>query len=440
MQAVLSFDQAPPFAAPFRFFLTAPLFPLLAGLLLLIEGPPALASRWTPAMLALTHLIAVGFMLQAMLGAMIQILPVVAGANLPRPLLVARALHLLLVTGALALAAGFLGLFASAFPLTAVLLGTGVGGFALIAAFSLRGIPATSASIRSFRLALVGLCGLLVLGIMLAGGLSGLWRVPLIDLTRVHVNWALAGWGLALLSAVAYVVVPMFQITPAYPARFTRAFGPALLIAVLLASLAPLAADDVAELLQMPVIVLAAIFCGTTLWLQARSKRARPDATQKFWRLAMLAGLAAALLWAVARIVPPLAAWDGWPLLFGILVLVGGFMSVIIGMLYKIIPFLIWLHLQNRGKGRVIAPNMKAVLAESRMLRHLRLHLGACALLLAAVVWPAGLAHLAGLALMVASGYLFANLLAAARLYRQHAARVDAVLAEAVHAVAKEGA
>ncbi len=115
-------------------------------------------------------------------------------------------------------------------------------------------------------------------------------------------------------------------------------------------------------------------------------------------------------------------------------------MSVIIGMLYKIIPFLIWLHLQNRGKGRVIAPNMKAVLAESRMLRHLRLHLGACALLLAAVVWPVGLAHLAGLALMVASGYLFANLLAAARLYRQHAARVDAVLAEAVHAVAKEGA
>lgn len=438
MQAVLSFDQAPPFAAPFRFFVSAPLFSLLAGLLLAVAGPQALVSRWLPETLALTHLIAVGFMLQVMLGAMIQVLPVVAGANLPRPLLVARVLHGLLLGGALALAAGFLDLFAGAFTLAIALLGSGIGGFALIAAFSLRGIPATSASIGGFRLALVGLGGLLVLGVLLAGGLAGLWQVPLLALTRLHINWALAGWGLALLSAVAYVVVPMFQITPAYPALFTRHFAPALLASVLLASCAPLVDEDLGELLQLPVIALAVLFCGTTLGLQARSKRARPDATQKFWRLAMFAGLAAALLWAGARLVPPLAQWDGWPLLFGILVLVGGFMSVIIGMLYKIVPFLIWLHLQNRGQGRVFAPNMKAVLAETHMLRHLRLHLLACALLLAAVFWPEGLARLAGLALMGASAALFANLLAAARLYRQHAAHVDAVLAGDMKAAAKE--
>ena len=29
---------------------------------------------------------------------------------------------------------------------------------------------------------------------------------------------------------------------------------------------------------------------------------------------------------------------------FGVLVLVGGFMAVIVGMLYKIVPFLVWLH------------------------------------------------------------------------------------------------
>ncbi|MDQ5914882.1 MAG: hypothetical protein QG584_773, partial [Pseudomonadota bacterium] len=86
MQALLSFEQAPPIAAPFRFFLTAPLFSGLAGLLLLVDGPELLTSRWTPGALALTHLIAAGFVLQVMLGAMIQILPVVAGANLRHPL------------------------------------------------------------------------------------------------------------------------------------------------------------------------------------------------------------------------------------------------------------------------------------------------------------------------------------------------------------------
>ena len=68
MQALLSFDKAPPFAAPLRFFLTAPFFALLAGLLLVWEGPSLLVSRWTPGTLAATHLLTIGFMLQIMLG------------------------------------------------------------------------------------------------------------------------------------------------------------------------------------------------------------------------------------------------------------------------------------------------------------------------------------------------------------------------------------
>ena len=75
MQALLSFNKAPPFAAPLRFFLTAPLFAMTAGLLLLVLGPDMFASRWMPGLLAATHLITVGFMLQVMLGALIQILP-----------------------------------------------------------------------------------------------------------------------------------------------------------------------------------------------------------------------------------------------------------------------------------------------------------------------------------------------------------------------------
>ena len=85
MQALLSFDQAPPISAPMRYFLTAPLFAILAGVLILVSGPDIFASRWTPAALALTHLITAGFMLQVMLGAMQQLLPVAVGA-IPAPM------------------------------------------------------------------------------------------------------------------------------------------------------------------------------------------------------------------------------------------------------------------------------------------------------------------------------------------------------------------
>ena len=85
MQALLSYEQSPPLAAPFRFFLTAPCCGVLAGLLLIVYGEDALVMRWTPAALALTHAVTAGFMLQAMLGALIQILPVVVGVNLAAP-------------------------------------------------------------------------------------------------------------------------------------------------------------------------------------------------------------------------------------------------------------------------------------------------------------------------------------------------------------------
>ena len=72
-------------------------------------------DSWTPEALALTHLITVGFMLQVMLGAMLQILPVVAGANMARPRRLATLVHLAITLGGLLLAAGFLGVHPLAF-------------------------------------------------------------------------------------------------------------------------------------------------------------------------------------------------------------------------------------------------------------------------------------------------------------------------------------
>jgi hypothetical protein len=105
-----------------------------------------------------------------------------------------------------------------------------------------------------------------------------------------------------------------------------------------------------------------AIFAAHTLHLQRRSKRARFDATQHYWRVAMLCTLAACSLWLAPRL-PTLAERSRVAWLCGVLALFGGFMSVMIGMLYKIVPFLVWLHLQNLGGGQFLAPNMNKVIA-----------------------------------------------------------------------------
>jgi hypothetical protein len=318
MQALLSFEQAPPIAAPFRFFLTAPLFSALAGVLLLTNGAEIFSSRWSSAALAATHLITVGFMLQVMIGAMVQILPVVAGANLGRPLLVASVVHGLMVPGTLALIAGFLGVSALAFPLALLFLVAGIGLFLVMAARSLHGVPSTSATIAGFKRALLGLLVVVVIGFALVGGLEGHWSLAMMSVTRMHVAWGLGAWGLGLLSAIAYVVVPMFQITPQYPVWFSRSFGGVLLASVMMASLALLTETEwLLSVLEATIVWMSAGFCAMTLWLQARSKRARPDLTQRFWRLGLFCGLVACLLWGAIRVIPVLEPQAEWPLAFG---------------------------------------------------------------------------------------------------------------------------
>src|SRR6476661_6745801 len=107
IQRVLSFDDAPPLSGPLRFFLTAPLFSLAAAATLFWYGDAALESRWAMSTLALTHMLTLGFLAMVMCGALLQILPVVAGVLIPRPALTASVVHMALTAGTALLVSGF---------------------------------------------------------------------------------------------------------------------------------------------------------------------------------------------------------------------------------------------------------------------------------------------------------------------------------------------
>ncbi len=432
MQNLLSFDQAPPISAPLRFFLTAPLFAMLAGLLLLYSGPELFASRWMPATLALTHLFTAGFLLQVMLGALQQLLPVVVGANIAQPLRVATWVHASTSFGALALTAAFLTYAPWLFGCAAALLATGVLVFLAAAARAMRGIVANNPTILGLQLALLGLGVTVLSGALLALALGLQWDIPLLQLTDLHLGWGLMAWSCSVLAAVGFVAVPMFQLTPEYPPRFARAFVPTALGCVLLWTASDLAGWAAASTLFAAATVAAAgTYCLVTLHLLRNSKRAKNDATHRFWRYAMLSGTLACALWLVAQFVDGLGQWPHWPMLFGVLLVLGGFASVTLGMLYKIVPFLVWLHLQNQGSGRVLAPNMKKVLPQVQIDRQMRAHFVAYALLLLSVIWPAWCVYPAGLALIASNAWLLRNLLYAMGVYRRHGAAIQAAASAA---------
>ncbi len=429
----LTLAQAPPISVPFRFFLTAPLFGVAAGVLLLILGPEALASRWSPATLALTHLLTLGFLALVMCGAAIQILPVLAGVPVPAALPVGTAVHLALTLGSVALVWAFLqgtpGLFVTALGLLG-------GGFALFlgaVGLALLRVKVADPTVKGVGAAWTALLITLLLGLYLAGAMVGLWSPAYVSLLiDLHLGWGLLGWVGLLLVAVGYRVVPLFQITPEYPLPLRRALAPAVLLLLSAWSLASLADPELVSLAVLPAALPFVLFAAYTLWLQTQRRRRVADLTLQFWRVAMLGLIATALIWLAALLIP---AWSGrseYPLLLGMGLLAAVGLSVTNGMLYKIVPFLAWFHLQHRQMaliqfGLVEIPHMKALLPDRWARRQLWLHLGVLALGAAAPFLPDLLARPLGLLLICSFGLLWINLVLAAHRYRQADRRLTEV-------------
>jgi hypothetical protein len=234
-----------------------------------------------------------------------------------------------------------------------------------------------------------------------------------------------------LVIGVSILVVPMFQLTPPYPEWLARLLPAGLLMALALWSLQLFVPEAIARAWQPGValagVLLAGFYAATTLWLQSRRRRRVTDATFIFWRGAMLSLLAFTLSWVAFEILPALGEHARAPLWLGVLALPGLFLSVIAGMLYKIMPFLNWLHLQQQGGMAMPPPNMKQMIPEVSMRGQMRLHFAALALLLAAVLWPV-LALPAGLAFTVSCLWLEWNLVGAARVYARFRDKIRATV------------
>ena len=410
----LSLSQTPPLAVPLRFFLTAPLFVIAAAFVLLLSGPELFATRWSPTMLALTHLITLGFLGSCMLGAMQQLLPVLVGVPVVGARAVSLLLYLLWSTGTLCMVLGMDLGWAAGLQGGALLLGLAVAGLVLVAGRSLLRSSSRHATVPAMALAITALVAAFSMALYLLWHYG--WQLPLAHpLTRLHIGWAAVGWVGLLIIGVAYQVVPMFQITPEYPRWLRRSLAPVLGLLLALWPLMPWPA--VKEAIPWVLALGMMGFALQTLRLQGQRRRRLADVTLDFWRLAMAALILASLAWMANHLYPHSAL----ELAAGVLFLLGFAYSAVNGMLYKIVPFLIWLHLNNRlqqaGRWQGKVPNMKQVIPERMARWQFRLHLMALALLLPGLLTSVVPPFMIGLAWLANSGLLWWNLLQALRLY-----------------------
>ncbi len=373
MMGGLSPEQGPPLWVPMRLFMAGAAALVLAGALLMGFGGEVFANRYMPSTLAFTHLITLGFFGAIMFGALYQMVPVVAGAPLPWPIL-SLASALLWGLGVLSLAGAFVSGLPALYAVASLALLSGLVCFVVPLAVALIGAPTRTATVWGLRSAAVGLIVVAGLGLMLTWVRAG--EPAFYSLTEVwglHVGFAALVWISGLISAVSWQVLPMFYTAPSPPQWLTLSSLIAGAVA-LVGGLASWALFESAPL-NLAFLVPSALMTfviAPVIWLYqiSRRRRRRADASLRFWQSASVLSfsVAAAWIWAALSYDPRAHIVAGWLFFMGW----GGL--IVHGMLTRIVPFLVWFHRFSSLMGKQPVPPMRQLWPDRRIQRGWQLH------------------------------------------------------------------
>ena len=395
--ARLSIERGPDVAEPGIYLRSVPAWGALAGLMLLAEGPALLASRWSPATVALVHVFTLGVLGNALFGSVLQFLPAAAGVRVPIGGRWAKGLHAALNLGAACLVAG---LWWSSPGLSAA----GAAGVGLaFAGWVVATLPGVLAKVHGsllhagIALSLLAALATAAMGVLLVAALAGAIELSILRWTDLHAATGVVGWMLVLLVAVSRVVMPMFQGTPEVPGRMQGAWLLWVAIGLPVAGFAWILAGRREALGALTAVAMLSLALGG-LWLQRRARRVSGATLGLFWRI----GLVSLALAAVVAWLPGERA-----VLVGVLVLAVGLPMLVLGMLLEIDAFLGWISLHRRcGRGLQL-PGVQTLLPPARRLVLLRLFALASLALVLSTLWPDPVGtRFAGALVVVAYGAL----------------------------------
>ncbi|RLJ70830.1 hypothetical protein BCF55_1114 [Hydrogenivirga caldilitoris] len=406
--AGLNLLYLPPFSIVARFFLTASLFCLfgvLISLYMLFTG--------TFSLQALVHTYTVGFMAMTMFGALFQMLPVVAGATIENPLPKAAFTHVTLTLGTLLFVTGFLLSHDTVLYTGLFILSISFLFVAPMMLFKLLKLKSYSPTSLGMKFALAFFLGAFLTGLLLLFGLKGVFLVSYTYLLQLHVSLMLWGWVALLIASVAFQVIEMFFVTPPYLRFFSYNLPYAL---TLLFFFNLLTGFHWSTKLLLSLLYISFVVLTVTRLLRRRRKISDPLIS--LWYTGMFFLFLSCLLY------PFIEREFRVFLLF--LFTFGTFaQSVIMAMMYRIIPFLVWIHLSNKGIPN--APTMHEVIRPKRVWWSYYMHLMSIFIFLVSffsevrVLWL-----ITALSYLVSFATLFLNLLSGILTYLRRGAQQGA--------------
>ncbi|ADR32683.1 hypothetical protein Sulku_0015 [Sulfuricurvum kujiense DSM 16994] len=354
----LSLDQAPPISAVMRFFLTVPLFGILLSLSIFFH-PEAVLTPAHPISLAVIHMMFLGVITMAMIGALFQMQSVLGGRPIPAASGNALIIHVFLTVGILSLSGAFAFNASVMFIVAAVFLASSILYTAnLILPLLFGGV--THDTLRGMRLALISLSLTALFGIVMASSYANSSFSTMHDAIRTsHYSLGLIGWIGTLIVAVAFQVIEMFYVTIPYNGWCKRNAFRIIAASLFLKVVWLFFAFPYVWIFDLTLGALFTGFIITTLKRLQLRKRRVSDVSILFWTTGI------ALLY-IAIMAYGVYEWGNYkPLLsISLIAFILFSLSIILGMMGKIVPFLVWFHLSSNGI--MDAPIMSNIIPQSR--------------------------------------------------------------------------
>ena len=352
-----------PLAVPLPFLLTGVCAAALFGLLLPWVAPEAVQAPDFPHVLALVHLATLGWLTMTIMGASLQLVPVMIVA----PLRATRFLpwqYPVYTGGVVLLLSGFWWMRPWLLAVGGVVIVLAVLHYVVVLGITLVHATTRPLTLRFLAASLLYLCLVVSLGLTAALNMQfGFLGAGTDRLLLIHLTLGVLGWLSSLLMGISYTLVRLFALVHGHDDRLGRTNFVLLQGSIVGLALGFLFSWLALILLGGGVLIATAWLFAYDFWRMFRTRhRKLLDVTQYH----SMAAVVSFCLVVPAGIASVVFGWQQPAVLaaLGLAALVGWLGQSIIGYLYKIVPFLVWHTRYGPLVGREKVPLMRELVHE----------------------------------------------------------------------------
>jgi hypothetical protein len=367
----------PPFWLTAEHFASALIWLLLGAIGLVTVAEELAAGNFlAPRLLAVTHVFTLGVLTTTIYGALNQFFPGALGITI-RSVRVAHWTWVLHTAGTLALVTGFWLWRPSLLGLGWILLFAGVFGSSWNLLPQRRKAPRGLLIGRYVSAGHIAFGTALLVALARIGNTLGWWPIDRMAVIASHFHLAVFGFVVFTAVGVGSWMLPMFLLAAKAPTWPLRWIGPVGMTGLAVLTAGALGAWPVATRIGGTLVLASALLYLLQLALYFQHAERRPvDPAMAHVALGVMHFAFAVVLG--ATILAGSTSVRSW-LTYGLLAVVGWLVLLVVGVLYKILPFLMWMNLFGPRAAQAGAPRQEDLTSTAMV----RLSLG----LLALGVW-----------------------------------------------------